>query len=287
MSLLSPQLIAFMAVVEYKTVHRAAEAINLTQTAVTSRLRNLEARLKTSLFTRTRRGMELTPEGEALMHYCLAATDLEGEALARIKGSASETDIKLCITGPSSMMRARIIPQCLKVLENHPRLFMHFDINDSEDRDNALKSGKAQMAILQKHSTAVEMQTKALKPEQYVLVCTSNWKKRPIKSILQKETIIDFDPSDTSTYDYLKLYEIAEFARPERHFVNRTETLAMMICQGLGYGVLTKEFSAPYVRRGEMMTLNNAKSMIIDWNLAWYHRPEPPKYFADLVGAIN
>ncbi|PJB09950.1 MAG: LysR family transcriptional regulator, partial [Gammaproteobacteria bacterium CG_4_9_14_3_um_filter_38_9] len=85
MSLLSPNLIAFMAIVKHKTVHGAADAIHLTQTAVTQRIRSLEKQLKTTLFVRTRRGMVLTQEGEALWRYCMAAKSLEGEALARIQ----------------------------------------------------------------------------------------------------------------------------------------------------------------------------------------------------------
>lgn len=53
MSLLSPQLKAFMAIIDAKTVHAAASILNITQTAVTQRLRNLEAQLKTTLFIRS------------------------------------------------------------------------------------------------------------------------------------------------------------------------------------------------------------------------------------------
>ncbi len=73
MSLLSPQLEAFVAITRYRTVHAAAVDLHITQTAVTQRIRTLETRLRTTLFTRTRRGMLLTPEGEALLRYCHAA----------------------------------------------------------------------------------------------------------------------------------------------------------------------------------------------------------------------
>lgn len=286
MSLLSPQLEAFMAIVQFKTVHRAAEALFITQTAVTQRIRGLEGKLKTSLFIRTRRGMALTPEGEALMHYCQAARDLEGEAMARISGGAVESDIRICLTGPTSLMRSRVVPKCLPILSKFPRLFMEFAVNDSEDRETTLKSGRAQLAILCKQSLANEMERKLLEPEEYVLVCSCSWKKRPLKSIIQKEVIIDFDPQDEMTLRYLQQYDLADTARPERHFVNRTETLAMMIREGYGYGVLTKELCQPYLRRGELIILNQGKTLPIEWYLAWYHRPEPPTYLQEILAAI-
>lgn len=42
MSLLSPSLEAFLAVVRHKTVHGAAATIHLMQTAVTQRIRSVE-----------------------------------------------------------------------------------------------------------------------------------------------------------------------------------------------------------------------------------------------------
>jgi predicted transcriptional regulator len=63
MILLDPQLHAFEAIVKTGTVHAAAKLLHLTQTAVTQRLRMLEQRMKTTLFIRSRRGMQLTTEG--------------------------------------------------------------------------------------------------------------------------------------------------------------------------------------------------------------------------------
>src|SRR5947207_7036435 len=124
MSLLSPQLEAFVAIAKHKTVHGAANAVHVTQTAVTQRIRALESKLGTTLFIRTRRGMMLTPEGEALLRYCHATRELEGEALATIQGAAQDTAIRFCITGPTSIMRSRIVRQCFPILKQFPNLLM-------------------------------------------------------------------------------------------------------------------------------------------------------------------
>ena len=62
MKLMSSQLLAFWQIHENRSVHGAARKLGLTQTAITQRLKVLETELKVSLFTRTRRGMEITPE---------------------------------------------------------------------------------------------------------------------------------------------------------------------------------------------------------------------------------
>jgi len=287
MSLLSPQLEAFVAIANHKTVHGAAGELHITQTAVTQRIRALEARLGTSLFVRTRRGMMLTPEGEALLRYCHAAHELEGEALASIQGAGKETAIPFCITGPTSIMRSRILPQCFPIMKEFPNLLMQFDINDLENRVRSLRAGESQLAVIERENVAPEMEHKLLRPERYVLVCASSWKNRKLRDIIQTERIIDYDPVDRVTYNYLKHFELLEVAQHERYFANRTDLLAMMLTAGFGYGVLALEFSRPYIERKELIVLNAGKIFENVMALAWYARPEPPKYFSALVEAIN
>ncbi len=287
MSLLSPQLQAFMAVVEHKTVHGAATEIHLTQTAVTQRIRTLEASLKTTLFIRTRRGMVLTHEGEALLRYCQVTKGLEGEALAAIQGAAIETEIELTINAPTSIMRSRVIPNCLPIMTQFPNLLIQFDTNDVEHRHKALRSGKSDLVIINEEDLTPEMKYKKLQPEKYALVASHQWKGRKLKEIIANERIIDFNPADQATFNYLKQYDLLDHAQHGRYFVNRTESLAFLVSQGLGYTTLAKEFTLPYVEKKQLCLLNSGKSYNTSPVLAWFDRSVPPKYFSAIIDAIK
>lgn len=67
MSLL--QLESFVAVAEEGHVGRAARRLHVTQPPLTRRIRSLEDELGVRLFLRTRAGMRLLPEGEALLGH--------------------------------------------------------------------------------------------------------------------------------------------------------------------------------------------------------------------------
>ncbi|PIZ04055.1 MAG: LysR family transcriptional regulator [Gammaproteobacteria bacterium CG_4_10_14_0_8_um_filter_38_16] len=287
MSLLSPNLIAFMAIVKHKTVHGAADAIHLTQTAVTQRIRSLEKQLKTTLFVRTRRGMVLTQEGEALWRYCMAAKSLEGEALARIQKTGTETEIELTISAPASMMHSRVLPACLPIMEKFPNLLMHFDVDDIDERHEKLRAGLADLVVLRDNDLRPEMQHKVLHPEEYVLVGSVKWKGRRLRDIIKNERIIDFDQTDTVTFDYLKQHGLFDQAQHSRYFANRTDNMALMVANGIGYTTLAKEFAKPYVDSNALIILNQAKTLNISQVLAWFDRPEPPKYFSAVVKAIT
>jgi DNA-binding transcriptional LysR family regulator len=71
------QLLHFLAAVEHGSFHKAAEALNVSQPALTKSIRRLETTLGLTLFERHTRGISPTPYGYALAsHGALIATDL-------------------------------------------------------------------------------------------------------------------------------------------------------------------------------------------------------------------
>jgi len=287
MSLLGPQLDAFMAIVAHKTVHAAAESLHITQTAVTQRIRGLEQKLKTTLFIRTRKGMLLTQEAESLLHYCQAAKMLEGDCLAKIQGLDETTVINIGFTAASSMMHSRVLPSCAAIIKKFPKLRFHFRINDIENRHFALKSGQVDFAIIAPDHLTPEMKSKILKPQEYLLVAPKSWVKRPLKDIIENECIIDFDETDELTFNYLRTYGLFDHCRKDRHFINSPENLVELISQGVGYTVLTEEFYNLFAEQKQLCLLNAGKSYTNPACLCWYDRPEMPKYFKAVIDGIN
>jgi DNA-binding transcriptional LysR family regulator len=75
---------SFLAIVDYGGYHRAAEALHLTQPAVSRHMRRLEAQLGESLFAKRGRGVELTPYGERAAHELRDVLAAHDRALARL-----------------------------------------------------------------------------------------------------------------------------------------------------------------------------------------------------------
>lgn len=287
MSLLGPQLDAFVMVSKMGTVHAASEQLHLTQTAVTQRIKTLEESLKCNLFIRSRRGMMLSREGEALLHYCKAAQNLEGETLARISGAGTQHEVSLGITGPSSIMHSRILPSCLKHAQKYPQLLFDFNITDNENRHHDLRLGRYDLAVIRPTEYSKEMESKTLQPENYILVCTSRWADRKLEDIISNERIIDFEPGDQLTYHYLQHYQLYTENLGKRHFVNRTDSIAMMLMEGLGYGVLTREVADTHIATGKLTALNQGKTYPQKPLLVWLPRPQMPNYLSTLITAIE
>ena len=72
-----PRLLkTFLAVARTRNVTRAAAEVNLAQSSVSDQIQALEAELGANLFTRSRRGLELTPTG-----YRIGTRQVEGTNL--------------------------------------------------------------------------------------------------------------------------------------------------------------------------------------------------------------
>jgi len=129
------QLRNFMAVIERGSLGRAAEALNISQPALTKSIRRLEERLGVPLFHRETRGMRPTPYGEALRdHARQIATGID-QALREIDAmrAGSEGTVRLA-AGP--LVSDEILSRAVVLLQRgRPgiRINIHTAIGDPRD----------------------------------------------------------------------------------------------------------------------------------------------------------
>jgi LysR family transcriptional regulator, chromosome initiation inhibitor len=286
MSLLHPGIEAFMAIVHQGTVHGAARTMGLSQTGVTQRIRALERQLGVTLFTRSRKGMRLTTEGNALVRYCQRAGDLEGELLSSLNEDSRAAAIAIQITGPSSFMRSRVVSQTTSALANYPGVTLTFRLDDYDSGLTHLKTGAAELAILPRADVVNELDSKLLAPGRYQLLGPAAWADRSLEDIVATERIIDFNEADDATFAFLKQCGLLDQARKKRHLANSPDAIAGLIAQEAGYSVLPEDFAEPLLSGGSLIDLCPEQTMDFDLALAWYPRHEMPGYFRALIDSI-
>lgn len=80
----SQQLRAFVSVADHGSVTRAAEAMHLTQSAVSAQIKRLEEQLGCRVFERTTRSLQLTAQGSVLLSYARSILNLQQQAVSRL-----------------------------------------------------------------------------------------------------------------------------------------------------------------------------------------------------------
>src|ERR1700743_1601056 len=78
---------SFDAIVRYGGYHRAADALHLTQPAVSRHIRRLEQQLGEPLFAKRGRGVELTPFGERAAVELTDLLRMHDRAVSRLRRS--------------------------------------------------------------------------------------------------------------------------------------------------------------------------------------------------------
>ncbi|HPF35480.1 MAG TPA: LysR family transcriptional regulator [Candidatus Krumholzibacteria bacterium] len=287
MSLLNHGLEAFLAIIRQGTVHGAAREIGLSQTGVTQRIRALERDLGVTLFVRSRKGMRPTAEGEALVRWSQRVGDLEGELLAFLHRDPAAKAVRVTLTGPSSLMRCRVIPQIAAVLPDLPAVALAFDLDDESRGLGRLKTGAAQLAVIPRDDVVNELDAKLLAPVRHLLVGPRAWRGRNLSALLAAERIIDFNEQDDATFAFLRQHGLRAGARERRHLVNNPDALADLVAAGLGYTVLAEDVAAPRLADGSLADLCPGKWLDQEMALAWYPRHEMPPYFQRIIDAVR
>ena len=100
---------------------KAAEALQNSQPNLTRAIRNLEAEIGCPLFSRTNRGMILTPEGEGLYrHIKIACTEIEaGEAAVTQSRTLERGNVFLAAS--EGALRCLLLPVLKRYQEKYPR----------------------------------------------------------------------------------------------------------------------------------------------------------------------
>lgn len=141
------QIRAFLAVCRTGGVQRAAQYLNLTQPAVTTRIKKLEDSLGVALFERQASGMRMTKRGELLLQYAEQFERL-ADRVEEVVVAPGGIDRRLRI-GASETVAQCWLPDFVSALHvKYPRTEVEINVDISVNLRAALLTRKIDLAIL-------------------------------------------------------------------------------------------------------------------------------------------
>lgn len=141
------QLKTFLAVVRLGGVRKASVGLNLTQPAVTARIRNLEDALGCAVFERRPDGMHLTKRGELLLAHAEKFEHL-AELVERDVVDPRGVDGRLRL-GVSETIAQCWLPDLVSRMHTlYPRLEIEFNVDISANLREGLLSREIDLAVL-------------------------------------------------------------------------------------------------------------------------------------------
>jgi DNA-binding transcriptional LysR family regulator len=142
------QLRYFTAVAEKLHFGRAAEALHISQPPLSRAIRALEDELGVALFTRTRRRVELTPQGARLLEEARRVTGHLERTVHELRAMAAGGHARLRI-GFVSLADYGVLPGLLKAYKGtHPGVRLALREMLSPDQAAALAAGELDFGLL-------------------------------------------------------------------------------------------------------------------------------------------
>ena len=142
------QLRYFIAVAEHLHFGRAAQSLHISQPPLSRAVRALEQRLGVALFVRTRRRVELTPEGTRLLERARQLIDQLERAVQELQAMASGAQGRLRI-GFVSLADFGVLPGLLKAYKaSHPGVELALREMLSPEQAAALAAGTLEFGLL-------------------------------------------------------------------------------------------------------------------------------------------
>ncbi|TPM95135.1 LysR substrate-binding domain-containing protein [Mesorhizobium sp. B2-1-3A] len=137
----------FVTVADKASMTAAANALHLTQGAVSQQVKRLEQTLGCDLFERDRRGLRLTRSGERLFDKAKRLLSLNDEIWAEMAGSAVAGQVRLGV--PYDLVGTLLAPVLKAYAETYPQVEISLVCASSPELASALAAGTIDLAVIE------------------------------------------------------------------------------------------------------------------------------------------
>jgi DNA-binding transcriptional LysR family regulator len=164
------QLRIFVAVAERQHVTRAAEALNLVQSAVSTAIANIEGRHATKLFHRVGRGIELTEAGRVFLveaRAVLARAEAAELVLADLSGMRRGT---LALYASQTIASDWLPRHLVAFRRAYPEIAIRLAVGNTTDAADAVRAGQAELGFVEGALDDPTLASTTIAQDQLVLV---------------------------------------------------------------------------------------------------------------------
>lgn len=165
---------AFVSIAERGSFRAAASHLNLSQTALSHRIRKLEESLSTQLLMRTTRQVTLTPAGAALLPKARKLFDELGVMIGELRDAAGEGDERIAIGCLPTIAMQCLPPVIAEFSRSNPDAQVRVFDNSATEIAEKVQNGEAEFGVTVVAANRWDLELKPVAKEPFVLVCHRN-----------------------------------------------------------------------------------------------------------------
>ncbi len=247
------QLKSFVAVAHQGNLTQAAEALHLSQPAVSAQIKAIEKNLDIVLFERNAQGMALTRSGAALLPQAEALLQhmhqLNQFAASLAENYTGQIDVGLIYPLPGS--KVAMLTQYLRQQLPQVQLNCHYKL--SGDIINAVRKKELHAGFFLGPNPYRNVHSIFLEAMDYVLIAPQAWQadiEAALPKSLNQYPWIDMSPASGSHKQLQKLWRELRINPASPILCDQPKALLDMVALGIGMALVPQHDAASAIARG-------------------------------------
>jgi LysR family carnitine catabolism transcriptional activator len=236
------QLEILVTVARTLSFSKAAKAIHLSQPALSSAVRKLEAAIGARIFDRDTRNVSLTPAGAELLAVAEDLLQHLESGLAGVRDYLGGTRGRLSVAASPSIAAGFLPDVVASFQRTHPGIALQLHDTLSDVAIDMLRSGKADLALAPEKRDDPALAHRTLFHDELVLLCRTDHPLTRLRGVTWRQIIPFAHIAFRRTSSVRHLVEAA-YARENAVLrpafeVEYPHTMVGLVANGLGVGVL-------------------------------------------------
>ena len=246
----------FYVVAKYKNITKASNELLVSQSTVSKSIKNIEEQLDCQLFTRSKKGVDLTKEGEILYNSAEKVLNILNTDLKKI----TKTKTINILVGKILADKV-LVPYIYLFQKKYPNIKINLSCTDLNGVKSKLKNDEIDLALgyyIEDLEETYE-QRKISQKLHPIFVCSKDYKELINKTINIKELekypfIISSKGATTHNYT-LNIFKENNLDIIPTMEILGTSLVTQLVKNSLGISILTKEFIEEELKNQELFEI--------------------------------
>ena len=276
----------FYYVAKYENLTKAAMALKTSQPAVTRTIHKLEGELGCRLFTRSKTGMKLTPEGRTFYGYVAAGCAQFFKGENDLSNLISLENGTIYISATETALHCYLFQAMEEFNSLYPNVRFKILNNSTTESVNAVKEGKVDLAFVSANlQVAKPLRMKILRKYRDILIAGMRFEElKAGKEELSLKELVSYPwislTAETITRRFLNEYfekNSLTFA-PDMELAT-TDMILPAVRHNLGLGFIPAEFADAELKSGQVFEIK-VKEKLPERNIILIYDMEYPQSIA-------
>lgn len=276
----------FYYVAKYENLTKAATALKTSQPAVTRTIHKLEGELGCRLFTRSKTGMKLTPEGRTFYGYVAAGCAQFFKGENDLSNLISLENGTIYISATETALHCYLFQAMEEFNSLYPNVRFKILNNSTTESVNAVKEGKVDLAFVSANlQVAKPLRMKILRKYRDILIAGKRFEElKAGKEELSLKELVSYPwislTAETISRRFLNEYfeKNSLTFTPDMELAT-TDMILPAVRHNLGLGFIPAEFADSELKSGQVFEIK-VKEKLPERNIILIYDKEYPQSIA-------